>query len=237
MGGRVGGVGGARQGFGAALVETLACFPAQVAPEAVLDLVGEAMQLSGSSSGAEERDMLYGRLFGCAAVVHSQRLGGLADERRAAVARRLSAELVGCMGRKSFLQELGAKLLCELIAQLPVGAIQGSVWPQLAAQLEPPMAEWTPHALLLDHAVGEFLPDLRLLEQSGLIQKSTKVLCDWNLYPGSEQDEQAPRHSQEFMRYLETRKASSSGGKELRPVRHSLRNKEVFTVSSWAGVV
>jgi catechol O-methyltransferase len=92
-------------------------------------------------------------------------------------------------------------------------------------------------ALLLDHAVGEFLPDLRLLEQSGLIQKSTKVLCDWNLYPGSEQDEQAPRHSQEFMRYLETRKASSSGGKELRTVRHSLRNKEVFTVSSWAGVV
>ena len=92
-------------------------------------------------------------------------------------------------------------------------------------------------ALLLDHAVSEFLPDLRLLEQSGMIQKSTKVLCDWNLYPGSEQDEQAPRHGQEFMQYLMTRKASSSGGKELRTVRHSLRDKEVFSVSSWTGVV
>ena len=120
---------GARQGFGAALVETLACFPAQVAPEAVLDLVGEAMQLTGSASGNEERDVLYGRLFGCAAVIHSKRLGDLPEERRSGVARRVSGELVGCMEKKSFLQELGAKLLVELIEQLPAKAIQGASAP------------------------------------------------------------------------------------------------------------
>jgi len=32
----------------------------------------------------------------------------------------------------------------------------------------------------------DFLPDLRLLESNGMINSDTAVLCDWNLYPGTQ---------------------------------------------------
>lgn len=84
-------------------------------------------------------------------------------------------------------------------------------------------------AVLLDHEVASYLPDLRLLESQGLISSGTVVLCDWSLYPGSEAN-QAPTEGQDFMKYLEER----GGG----PTQHTkLRNKEVFTVSSWSGVI
>ena len=41
-------------------------------------------------------------------------------------------------------------------------------------------------ALLLDHAVTDFLPDLKFLELNGMITAQTTVLCDWNLYPGTD---------------------------------------------------
>ena len=90
---------GARQGFGAALIELLVNFSAQatsppratrrggsaqpvpepgpcaqVSPEAVLDLSDEAMELSGRDRGSEEREVIYGRLFSCAAIVRSRAL-------------------------------------------------------------------------------------------------------------------------------------------------------------------
>jgi len=89
--------------------------------------------------------------------------------------------------------------------------------------------------LLLDHKVSEFLPDLRFLEEKAFIDKHTKVLCDWNLYPGSAESEQAPRVGQQFMEYLEKRAGAEQKG--VRTMRHMLGDKEVFTVSEWAGVV
>jgi catechol O-methyltransferase len=83
-------------------------------------------------------------------------------------------------------------------------------------------------AVLLDHDVNDYLSDLRLMEGEGLISKGTVVLCDWSLYPGSDQSE-APTEGDAFMSYL----ASGAGS----TARHSLRDKEVFTVSSWEGVV
>uniref|UniRef100_A0A7S0L0X7 catechol O-methyltransferase n=1 Tax=Coccolithus braarudii TaxID=221442 RepID=A0A7S0L0X7_9EUKA len=88
--------------------------------------------------------------------------------------------------------------------------------------------------LLLDHKVTEFLPDLRFLEEKDFIDKQTKVLCDWNLYPGSDATEQAPRIGQEFMAYLEKRTDSKKG---VHTMRHMLGDKEVFTVSEWFGSV
>jgi len=84
-------------------------------------------------------------------------------------------------------------------------------------------------AVLLDHDVKDYLADLRLLEGEGLISKGTVVLCDWSLYPGSEGSD-APTDGTDFMDYL----AQTGGGPTA---RHSLRDKDVFTVSSWQGVV
>jgi len=87
-------------------------------------------------------------------------------------------------------------------------------------------------ALLLDHDVSSYLPDLRLLESNGHISKGTTVLCDWSLYPGSDDTEQAPTAAGDFMDYLTEIGVSQS-------TRHTLRDKNVFTVSagSWMGAV
>jgi len=82
-------------------------------------------------------------------------------------------------------------------------------------------------AVLLDHDVNDYLADLRLMESEGLISKGTVVLCDWSLYPGSDGSD-APTESEAFMSYLSTSGAGATA-------RHSLRDKEVFTVSKWEG--
>ena len=51
------------------------------------------------------------------------------------------------------------------------------------------------------------------------------MLCDWSLYPGSDTKEQAPTQGEEFMAYLKDR----AGG----TVKHSLRDKEIFSVTQW----
>lgn len=84
-------------------------------------------------------------------------------------------------------------------------------------------------AVLLDHDVSCYLPDLQLLQTHGLVTTGTVVLCDWSLYPGSDAD-QAPTDGTAFMKYL----AETGNGPTT---RHTLRDKEVFTVSSWQGVV
>jgi len=86
--------------------------------------------------------------------------------------------------------------------------------------------------VLLDHNISSYLPDLKLLESNGHIDKGTAVLCDWSLYPGSTSTSSAPTDGQEFMAYLSEIGVSQS-------TRHTLRDKEVFTVSagSWVGVI
>lgn len=84
-------------------------------------------------------------------------------------------------------------------------------------------------AVLLDHDVSQYLPDLQLLQNEGLVTKGTAVLCDWSLYPGSDAPA-APTDGADFMTYL-----NEKGGGPT--TRHTLRDKEVFTVSSWQGVI
>lgn len=89
-------------------------------------------------------------------------------------------------------------------------------------------------ALLLDHAVSEFLPDLRHLEKNGMITENTTVLCDWNLYPGTDTDKsRAPQAGEEFMRYLN----QLGHDHDMMTTKHTLGDKDVFTVSNWTGVV
>ena len=91
-------------------------------------------------------------------------------------------------------------------------------------------------ALLLDHDMSSFLPDLRYLEEHKAIGKNTAVLCDWNMYPGADDplpEEKAPRYGEEFLQYM--KKFAES--KDLNTTRHVLNDKDVFSVSTWSGVV
>ena len=149
---------GARQGFGAALIEVLITFPSAVSVESVLTLMEESMQLQGSMKGPEERDMLFGRVFSCAAIVRSGRLGAMPSAAKSALAERLAKELLFCVERKAFLQELGSVILVEMLRQLTPTELQTSVWPMLAPMLEGAMDEWTPHALLIALELARLLP-------------------------------------------------------------------------------
>lgn len=208
---------GARQGFGAALIEVLGAFD-EVTPEEVLEQVTSpqcrnrthpehlswthrpptvlvdvqsaicnpsaqctcladsliltspmlalgritqmesTLQLSGAIKGSEERDVLFGRLFACGALVRSGRVPRLPPKRRGAVASKLSSQLLSCAGAKAFLQEPAACIACEFLASLPATDVVASVWPKLAPLLKPPMAEWQPHALLLALCLARTLP-------------------------------------------------------------------------------
>lgn len=108
----------------------------------------------------------------------------------------------------------------------------GSVADRLPA-LKQSFADQPIETLLLDHKVSEFLPDLQLLEGSGMISQSTAILCDWNLYPGSDEDTLAPQHGQDFMEYLRKRTTSTPAT----TMRTQLGDKDVFTVTQWMGVV
>ena len=87
-------------------------------------------------------------------------------------------------------------------------------------------------ALLMDHGTSNYLSSLQFLEGKGMVKQDTAVLCDWSLYPGSSDQGSAPTDGEEFMQYLTEIGVSQS-------TRHSMNDKEVFTVSagSWVGVV
>ena len=173
---------GARQGFGAALVELLVTFPKEVTVESILTLMEESMQLQGSMKGPEERDMLFGRVFTCAAVIRSARLATLGAKPRAALVERLVKELLFCLGKKTFLQEIGTVILCELLRQLPSVELQTTAWPLLAPVLAGPLDEWAPHALLLGLELGKLLPPATVaaLLPSVTLQGGS-LLCSRNL--------------------------------------------------------
>jgi DNA polymerase phi len=149
---------GARQGFGTALIEVLRAFGDAVELESVLAVMEESMTLHGSMHGAEERDVLFGRVFTCASILRSGRVAALPAPRRGALAASLSRELLQCSTKKSFLQELCATLQCELLATLQNDDVQAAIWPQLSPSLSAPLADWSAHTLLLALRLSRSLP-------------------------------------------------------------------------------
>jgi len=83
-------------------------------------------------------------------------------------------------------------------------------------------------AVLLDHEISSYLPDLQILEREKLVVDDTIILCDWSLYPGSDTSEQVPVDRNDFMLYLQNR-----GDASAHTVKHSLRDKDVFTVNGF----
>ncbi|RLN88924.1 hypothetical protein BBJ28_00017684 [Nothophytophthora sp. Chile5] len=66
----------ARQGFGTALAGLLAAFPKQVALSDARELLREAMEVHASMKPMEQREHMFGRLFGLLALHRSGRLSG-----------------------------------------------------------------------------------------------------------------------------------------------------------------
>ena len=78
--------------------------------------------------------------------------------RRAAIASAVARELAFCAAKKSFLQELCAVLLGELLELLPIDEVQSCVWPHISPLVTMPLAEWSAHGLLLGIRLSRKLP-------------------------------------------------------------------------------
>lgn len=120
---------GARQGYCLALTEIL-CSYEEVLPQRVLDMVAEFMVISGSVKGQEERDVFFGRIFACMALIRSARLG-------AEDSRRVAELLVGAAG-KAFLREISVELLGTLASQRGFDAFETELLPVLSGLLGDP---------------------------------------------------------------------------------------------------
>eukprot|EP00299_Pterocystis_sp_00344_P015649 c7826_g1_i1.p1 GENE.c7826_g1_i1~~c7826_g1_i1.p1 ORF type:complete len:1219 (-),score=310.28 c7826_g1_i1:21-3677(-) len=109
---------GARQGFSMALIELLKEFPF-ISADDVLSQVKESTTITKSIHGQEERDMLFGRLFGLSALFKAGRLRDASD----AILRGVVTELQTLANKKSFLNEVAHSLLCDIVAEFPEASL------------------------------------------------------------------------------------------------------------------
>ncbi|ORX88701.1 hypothetical protein K493DRAFT_341123 [Basidiobolus meristosporus CBS 931.73] len=104
---------GARQGFALALTELLS-FLDFIPVKVIIDLIFKHSEITGSMKGQEERDMLFGRIFGFMAIIQSGMLSR--DSTELADTQRLVESLVEYSNAKSYLREPCYQLI---IAMLP----------------------------------------------------------------------------------------------------------------------
>eukprot|EP01116_Phalansterium_solitarium_P022955 TRINITY_DN77_c0_g1_i1.p1 TRINITY_DN77_c0_g1~~TRINITY_DN77_c0_g1_i1.p1 ORF type:complete len:1362 (+),score=632.42 TRINITY_DN77_c0_g1_i1:121-4206(+) len=137
---------GARQGFSLALLEVLNIFRFLKLSD-VLDEIDTASHVKGSMNGQEERDQLFGRVFGALAVVGCGRLATDAD------VAGLSGRLVVCLrdigGRKEYLRLASFETIIKLLDQIDEEVFTAHVLPPLLPLLQLPPDEFTPELVAL----------------------------------------------------------------------------------------
>ncbi|RHZ21865.1 hypothetical protein DYB31_004718 [Aphanomyces astaci] len=121
----------ARQGFSTALTALLHHFPAAVPVESVLDLLKSTMDVSASMKGMEQRDHMFGRLFGLLAIHSSGRLSGADDS----VIASLLDEVIALSKWKKWFREACYEGLLAIVESLPAATFESVALPKLTALL------------------------------------------------------------------------------------------------------
>ncbi|RHY84227.1 hypothetical protein DYB35_002774, partial [Aphanomyces astaci] len=121
----------ARQGFSTALTALLHHFPAAVPVESVLDLLKSTMDVSASMKGMEQRDHMFGRLFGLLAIHSSGRLSGADD----LVIASLLDEVIALSKWKKWFREACYEGLLAIVESLPAATFESVALPKLTALL------------------------------------------------------------------------------------------------------
>jgi len=109
---------GARQGFALALTGALTVLPSVSGEQAVTILLENSEPVTGSSKGAEARDIYLGKLFGFAAVgraLEARRGAGGAASDTTPLLARMAQEVALLARKKGYLREAGAVILIELL--------------------------------------------------------------------------------------------------------------------------
>lgn len=146
---------GARQGFSVALTELLSRLSG-VPLAAILDLLEKHTVVTGSAKGSEEKEMLLGRLFGLAAVVHSGYLAR--DSTESEDILRLANTLVTLSASKSYLAEPAFAVLGSMIPDIAKRPDAESLASELAKAALDPLDTFDALALAL--ALQSAFPNL-----------------------------------------------------------------------------
>ncbi|KAJ0407114.1 hypothetical protein ATCC90586_005678 [Pythium insidiosum] len=121
----------ARQGFSAALSALLRAFPAHVSLGETLAVLRDAMEVSPNMKGMEQREHMFGRLFGLLALHRSGRLA--ADE---AVTLEVVRELLAMSKWKKWLREACVEGALTVLSAAPRALFVSTLAAEMAALLE-----------------------------------------------------------------------------------------------------
>ena len=142
----------ARHGFVTCLSELLVTVRA-IEVTNTLQLIDEHTQISGSLKGAEERDFLFGKLFGYLSLIRSGRL--FDDVIQTGV---IMDRLLELHGRKGWLREVTTEAILTLLSAVSIAVVEAAglmekISPLLAQHGQPtPIHEMTAWQLML--AIG-----------------------------------------------------------------------------------
>ncbi|KAG5192521.1 hypothetical protein JKP88DRAFT_173238 [Tribonema minus] len=126
----------ARQGFATCLAEALLCLSEeQISTADMRDRLFEATKYNGSLKGQEERDACFGRLFGCAAIARSGRLGN--SDANADVAVQLLQAVVELHRMRHWLRQVTVEAALDIAKELPDALLLSKGVPLLQQMLRP----------------------------------------------------------------------------------------------------
>jgi DNA polymerase phi len=150
----------ARQGFGATLAALLSSFPAAVIGLSELhELLLASTKVQGSMKGKEERDFLFGRVFGFMAIERSGRLGAEDDEEAAAVTALMARELLLKLGKRKWFSNFCYEVAASLVRAVPATVFASELLPLVAEATQGSAAEQTPSGLGLALAAQRRIAD------------------------------------------------------------------------------
>ncbi|KAL9986840.1 hypothetical protein ACROYT_G001046 [Oculina patagonica] len=143
---------GARQGFATVLTEVLSEF-GSLSPERVLSLIAKTLEVTGSSKAWEERDCYIGQIFGMMSVLRSQCEEDKISSPDTEWLGSLITRIKELSKKKSYLQELCAKVLVDILALVSSDVFIKCVYPAVEEILESGWTQATPETLLISLAL------------------------------------------------------------------------------------
>ena len=101
----------ARQGFSLALSECLSWLSDVLPVQYVLHLIETSLVVSGGMKGQEEKDIYFGRLFAFMALIRSDMIRNISDEK---IIQEILDQICDLASKKSFLSEWCTQLILDL---------------------------------------------------------------------------------------------------------------------------
>lgn len=182
----------ARQGFSTALAGLLEVFPSVQLKE-VQELLREAMEVHSSMKGMEQREHMFGRLFGLLAVQRSGRLGG--DDNQS-VAVEVIKELLEMSKWKKWLREACFEAVLAVLVNVNTKVFISELVPEFSLYLQGDVSEYNAEQVLLaaglhhyihttgiEAAVPSTFPALKFLRHKAMYALAEPLKTSSSCYP------------------------------------------------------